>query len=356
MSKILIAFLHILSSIVNRREVDWSLFNDFSVKDWEQLYTLSKNQGVVAIIFEEIKNIPKSIAPPKTISLKWLSHALSIEKQMRTKEAVAIEFANKLSERDIQVSVLKGMAFASYFPNPYHRESGDLDCYLMGKKVEGDKIVSEIGGRMTEAGDMHSHLYYKGLTIENHNLLTSADKSKSSIKIESLFQELIMIAPTPIGETKLLKPCTDFNALFLIKHAQRHFIKEGICIRHLLDWAFFLQAEYHNVNWGKVIPLMEECRILNFAKVFTSLCVNKLGMTIDIQELKISNNISDAVFTDILGDQPDFFHENITQKVKRIIRRLYRMWKFRSLAYKSYIGLVWECFVVSSYLQRKLKL
>ena len=70
MSKILIAFLHILSSIVNRRGIDWSLFNDFSVKDWEQLYTLSKNQGDVAVIFEEIKNIPKSIAPPKTISLK----------------------------------------------------------------------------------------------------------------------------------------------------------------------------------------------------------------------------------------------------------------------------------------------
>ena len=35
------------------------------------------------------------IAPPKDIVMKWFSHALSIEKQMRTKETVAIEFAEK---------------------------------------------------------------------------------------------------------------------------------------------------------------------------------------------------------------------------------------------------------------------
>lgn len=356
MTKLKTPFFHILSCVVNENNVDWSQFNHFTPRDWEFFYALSKRQGIVAIIFEAIKSIPKEIAPPKPITMRWISHALSIEEQMKKKEAVAVEFAEKLSERGIQTVVLKGLAYASYYPNPYHRESGDLDCYLMGKKDEGDKITVEIGGKMKEAGYKHSHLYYKGLTIENHNYLTSFDNTRLGIRTEQLLQKLISEGCRPIGDTQLQNPSADFNALFLIKHAQRHFIKEGICVRHLLDWAFFLKAESPNVNWNKVIPMMKECRILGFAKVMTRLCIERLGVNVDIEELSSPMKITDAVLADILSEQPDLFHENFVQKIGRIIRRFYRMWKFRSLADESYCRLVWNSLAFSSYLKRNPKL
>ena len=275
---------------------------------------------------------------------------------MRKKEVVAVEFAEKMSERGIQTVVLKGLAYASYYPNPYHREYGDLDCYLMGQKELGDKVSVEIGGKMEEAGYKHSHLYYKGLTIENHNYLTSFDNTKLGIRTEQLLQEQISEGCRPIGNTKLQNPSANFNALFLIKHAQRHFIKEGICVRHLLDWAFFLKAESQKVNWDKVLPQMKECRILEFAKVMTRLCIERLGMVIDIDELSSPLKISDAVWSDILGGQPDLFHENFVQKIGRIIRRFYRMWKFRSLADESYCRLVWNSLSFNSYINRNPKL
>jgi hypothetical protein len=226
----------------------------------------------------------------------------------------------------------------------------------MGKKEEGDKIVVEIGGKMEEAGYKHSHLYYKGLTIENHNFLTSFDNTKLGIRTERLLQELIKDGCRSIDDTELLNPSADFNALFLIKHAQRHFIREGVCIRHLLDWAFFLRAESENVNWERVITLMKECRILKFAQVFTMLCIEKLGMKVDIVGLQGMMSISDDVVADILGEHTDPFHENFTQKISRILRRFYRMWKFRSLADESYLRLVWNSLAFSSYLKRNPKL
>ena len=356
MNKLSTKFFQILSYIVNNNQIDWYLFKDFISEDWGQLYQLSKKQGVVAIIFDSIKSIPKEMAPPKAVTLKWLSNALSIEQQMKKKEAVVVELAGKLSERGIQTVVLKGLAYASYYPNPYHRESGDLDCYLLGQKELGDKVTIKIGGKMEEAGYKHSHLYYKGLTIENHNFLTSFDNTKLGIKTERLLQDCIKDGCRPIGNTKLLNPSADFNALFLIKHAQRHFIKEGICVRHLLDWAFFLKAESQNVNWDKVIQLMKECRILEFAKVMTRLCIERLGVHMDIEEFSSPMKITDAVLADILGEQPDLFHENFVQKIGRIIRRFYRMWKFRSLADESYGRLVWNSLAFSSYLKRNPKL
>lgn len=350
-------YFHILSNLLDSK-IDTSIFGSDVLKTehWEQLYLLSKQQGTVAIIFEAIKDIPKEIAPPKAVTLKWLSNAISIEQQMKKKEAIAMEFAEKLSERGIQTTVLKGLAYASYYPNPYHREYGDLDCYLMGKKDEGDIITVEIGGKMEEAGYKHSHLYYKGLTIENHNYLTSFDNTRLGIRTEHLLQELISQGYRPIGNTKLQNPSADFNALFLIKHAQRHFIKEGICVRHLLDWAFFLKAESQNVNWDKVIQQMKECRILEFAKVMTRLCIERLGVNVDIEEFSSPMKITDAVLADILSEQPDLFHENFAQKICRIIRRFYRMWKFRSLADESYCMLVWNSLAFNSYFKRNLKL
>jgi len=100
MTKLKTPFFHILLSIVNETSVDWSLFNLFTPRDWEFFYALSKRQGVVAIIFEAIKSVPKEMAPPKAITLRWISHALSIEDQMK-KKRVLLSSLRKNYPRDI---------------------------------------------------------------------------------------------------------------------------------------------------------------------------------------------------------------------------------------------------------------
>lgn len=356
MDNVIDLFFYILSCILNESRINWGLFSNAPCNYWEHIYLIAKKQGVVAIVFEAIKDMPHNIAPPKNTTLRWLSNAISIEEQIKRKGRISIDFADKLSKRGIQTIILKGPVFASYYPNPELRESEDLDCFLMDKKEEGDMIVAEIGGIMKESGYKHSHLYYRGLTIENHQFLTNFDNTQLGIKTELLLQQLIKEDIHPIGETRLLSPSADFNAMFMIKHAQHHFIKEGIRVRHLLDWAFFLKTEANNVNWDRIIPLMEECRMLQFARVLTALCVDKLKMTINVNGLMGGGYISEAVLADILGEQPAIFHENIIQKICRIVRRFYRMWKFRSLADESYYRLVWNSLAFSSYLKRNPKL
>lgn len=347
------AFFHIINCFINNSHIDWRVFQYFSREDWRKFHATAKQQGVTAIVFNQIKSIPKEFAPPKDLIFKWISQTISIEEQMKNKENIASEFADLLYERGVNLVVLKGLAYAANFPNPYHRESGDLDFFLLGKKEDGDNIAIEIGAAMKEAGYKHSHLYYKGLTIENHSFLTSFDNSKRGIATEQKLQELINIGYSPIDGTKLLKPSADFTALFLIKHALRHFIKEGIRLRHVLDWAFFLKSESKNVNWEEIIPLMEECKILNFAKVLTCVCNTRFGMNIAIDGLDDNMGITESVVSDIMGEQPDFFSENYIQKILRITRRVKRMWKFRSIADETYIQLLWNSIAFNSYIKRK---
>ena len=145
---------------------------------------------------------------------------------MRRMQMAAEEFAEEMEKREIPVVVLKGIAFAQYFPNPLFRECGDLDCYMMGKE-EGDLAAVELGGKVEEAGYKHSHLFYKGLTIENHRFFTDFDNTPTGILTEQALGELMLEEHTYLGNSKLRCPSANFNALFLLKHAQGHFMDEA---------------------------------------------------------------------------------------------------------------------------------
>ena len=327
--------------------------------EWRALYRVCVVQGVTAVVFDFVKTLPKSEAPNMALLMEWLSAATAVEQTMRRMQITAEEFAEEMERREIPVVVLKGLAFAQYYKNPLHRECGDLDCYMMGKKEAGDLAALELGGTMEEAGYKHSHLLFKGLTIENHRFFTDFDNTPTGMLTEQVLGELIQEEQTYIGDSKLSCPSANFNALFLLKHTQGHFIDEGIRMRHVLDWALFLRAKQEEVDWSKVMPMLETTRTAQFAGVMTAIAVRSLSIEVLNKDLRtLASNAEQkmvkAVLADIMGEQPPIYVNGLWHKTKRILRRFRRMWKYRSLASESYPRMVWNAFAFSSYVKRKV--
>lgn len=329
--------------------------------EWRALYRVCVVHGVTAVVFDFVKTLPKSEAPDMALLMEWLSAATAVEQTMRRMQITAEEFAEEMERREIPVVVLKGLAFAQYYKNPLHRECGDLDCYMMGKKEDGDLAAVELNGTIEEAGYKHSHLTYKGLTIENHRFFTDFDNTPTGILTERLLGELIQEGYAYIGDSKLRCPSANFNALFLLKHAQGHFIDEGIRMRHVMDWALFLKAKQEEVDWTRVLPMLEATHTAQFAGVMTAIASKHLRIDIHHKGLLVlaesaEQRMVDAVLADIMGEQPAIYVDGLWHKTKRILRRFRRMRKFRSLASESYPTMVWNAFAFSSYLKRKLVL
>ena len=327
--------------------------------EWRALYRVCVVQGVTAVVFDFVKTLPKSEAPDMALLMEWLSAATAVEQTMRRMQITAEEFAEEMERREIPVVVLKGLAFAQYYKNPLHRECGDLDCYMTGKKETGDLAALELGGTMEEAGYKHSHLLFKGLTIENHRFFTDFDNTPTGMLTEQVLGELIQEEQTYIGDSKLSCPSANFNALFLLKHTQGHFIDEGIRMRHVLDWALFLRAKQEEVDWSKVLPMLETTRTAQFAGVMTAIAVRSLSIEVPNKGLRtLASNAEqkmvEAVLADIMGEQPPIYVNGLWHKTKRILRRFRRMWKYRSLASESYPRMVWNAFAFSSYVKRKV--
>ena len=327
--------------------------------EWRAMYRLSVVHGVKAVVFDFVRQLPKSEAPDRALLMEWLSATTAVEQTMRRMQITAEEFAEEMEKREIPVVVLKGIAFAQYYPNPLFRECGDLDCYMMGKKEKGDLAALELGGTMEEAGYKHSHLIYKGLTIENHRFFTDFDNTPTGRLTEQVLGELIQEEQTNLGNSKLRCPSANFNALFLLKHAQGHFIDEGIRMRHVLDWALFLKAKQKEVDWLRLLPMLETTHTAQFAGVMTAIAVRYLRIEVlNKGLLALASNAEqkmvDAVLADIMGEQPAIYVRGLWHKTKRIMRRFRRMWRFRSLASESYPRMVWNAFAFSSYMKRKV--
>ena len=64
-----------------------------SSQDWEEVYRLAKRQGVTAVAFEKVKELPREVAPPKALVMKWMAHSLAIEKQTRSIYLRCADFA-----------------------------------------------------------------------------------------------------------------------------------------------------------------------------------------------------------------------------------------------------------------------
>ena len=280
----------ILNCVVNDVELSTERVEQLTEEQWYELYALAKQQGVTALVFEKIKMLPKEVAPPKALAVRWMSHSMNIAKNTKEKMAKSASWASLMAQHGVQTLVLKGGAFSAYYPNPYHREFGDLDCCLFkieegilswdGCYDEGNKIAVNSGFRANVDFYKHSHIDFNGLEIENHQFALPIKDGSEMRALELELRRLIRSSEKlrRMGSTHLYRPSADFNALFLVAHSVGHFLYESIRLRSVLDWAFFLKKEHASVEWGNFWAWCDRMNYSKFVMCMNYICEHQLSM------------------------------------------------------------------------------
>lgn len=338
--------------ISTKGEADKSL--DFSGTDWDKLLMVASQQGAKGAVWDGIWIQAQSGRLTLTVpeKMKWHGTIKKSQGEMGKTWEICADFAkNLLPYRCI---VLKGPDYSRYWPNPLDREYSDLDCWCMGDFDQSNKKAIEIGGEVEEAGYKHNHIRYKGLTIENHRYFTEFCDTEQGIKTEKLLKELASKETKNIGETNLLSPNANFTALFMLRHAQLHFLAEGISMKHILDWLYFLRREEKNIDWKLVYEAMDMMNMRAFADIMTICCDNKFGWK--ASEYHIKNDFKesdiDTFVEDLFEEKPSTADLRLWKKAQRIMRRFKRMWKFRALLEESYAKKVWLTFTYNTFTNR----
>ena len=324
---------------------------------WQSVYALARKQGVLAVafdglvkIFEQDKAFAKAF--PQSLKLQWINATFHIESRYDHAKTVCSELADKWAEQGIATLCLKGFAFSTYYPVPNHRECGDFDCYLYDDYAKGNAIAKELGAKVDDGWYKHSEIIYRKVMIENHRFIVAVRNGKKTKQLHNCLDNIARNeARKAIFDTKIEMPSAMFNALFLNHHSLTHFLSEGIRLRHILDWALFLQNEQGNLDWERFYALCEEFDMRAFVDCSTAVAVKAFGLEITNPKIVVESPYTEQVLLSIINDDNSVFSQNVGAWRKRVmlVRNIFASkWKYKAFTTRSmfatFVSLVWGYF------------
>ena len=287
--------------------------------DWQAVVARAGRCGLDAVAFDGLSALYQ-LRPDLTDALDtalgglkfdWLSLSLQAEQDYDAYERTLGRLVTLYNEAGFPVMVLKGYGLSLNYPVPRHRPTGDIDIYLFGRWKEADRMLSHRTGiRIDTSKHHHSTFSFGGRLVENHFDLLNIYARPSNRRLEPLLKELAARAPAEwvIGGTgastgagasvsdgagvsdgaarghgdgapaaRILLPCADFNALFLLRHAAGHFASVDISLRHVLDWLLFVRAHGAEVDWPWLYGVLERENTARFANSLNAIGVRYLG-------------------------------------------------------------------------------
>ena len=351
--------LGILASSVSDDTLASNLPLPLDDAEWTELVRVARLHGVASIVADEMQKMPNEWLPKKKIVMQLIGHIVNQTKRYAWQVATANKLALALKERGVEMKVLKGISFSTYYHKPELRECGDCDIYLGDDFEMGNRVICEIGGTSEFGTYKHSHMHLDGLLIENHRYITDFNGTKRGKALERLLQKYAGLPGDMIKGTELVRPCAHFNALHMMRHAYGNFINEGMTLRMIYDWAVFLQKEQNSIDWPKLYRDFHSCRLREFVDIMTGLCTRYLGLTFTNKDIIMKENITllEEIMLDTLRNEYHMIpNESSWHKVKRIWARFRRMWHYRGIAMEGFSVMVWNAFAFSSYMKRDIRL
>lgn len=265
----------------------------FDGVDWVRLKALADKQGLSAVILDAL-NVDGSNPIPVQMKLEWIGEVLQLyELRYRQYEKAISSLSGWYNRHGFKMMVLKGYACSIDWPRPEHRPCGDIDIWLFGRqkeadallessefRVEGLESVDKVKRIKADASHHHHTVFeWQGFTVENHYDFVNVHALKSSAEMEKVFKKLgtdDSHSVRVIGETVYL-PSPNLHALFLVKHMVSHFAAAEISLRHVLDWAFFVEKHGKDVDWEWLDGMLVKYQMREFVGYINAICIDDLG-------------------------------------------------------------------------------
>lgn len=227
-----------------------------SIKEWEELYLMAERQTVLGICFKAVKAMEVSV--PQPVYMRWLAMAAKIQQRNEEMNRKCTEVYEAICREGFECAVLKGQGMARYYKlrdesldlranSPgMLRQSGDIDVWLwkegLSLKENRKEVIRFARTIQPNATGLEHHVSvgWMGTEVELHyepayfcNPFANRRFRKWCMDYDkSKFQ---------FSDNGFCVPDAEFNRVFLLAHAFRHYLSEGLGLRQVMDYYFPLQ-------------------------------------------------------------------------------------------------------------------
>lgn len=264
--------------------------------DFKSVYKESLYQAVCSLAFSSAKDLIDN-----DVKGKW---DLSFNMDTLRNSMVSYghtQVHNLLSEADIDYVILKGCVSASYYPIPMLRRLGDVDFLVKPEDFDRAKdVFLKNGFNLLNTNHEYEVGFRKGdVTFELHKRVNGIPDNKLGKKIDELFADIFNKAE--LVETDFAtyrSPSSFHHGLIMLLHVARHMITGGIGLRHLCDWAVFvdkLSDDFESVFKDKLTSI----GLWKFSQILTQLSFRYLGCPVQKWANDVDEELLDALKDDI---------------------------------------------------------
>lgn len=290
-------FLELLRAGLWGRPVDPALFPVGST-DWKQIFRIAKEQTVQVIIADGIETLPKENWPPKEAVMKLLMVRVKTSQMHTLLNSNLSMIVNALNTAGAPSVLLKGQGVARNYRNPESRMCGDIDLYVGRENFEkaSDVICTLDPTQIKEEIEheaLHRNFTINGSELELHQKSTGSANKRQIRLIDKWTHESLdkhfndaTLPSIQFNSTAVQVPSATYNAVFILQHAARHLITEGISLRQICDWTMHLHRHHAEINVTELQATLNRLHMTTIWKEFGILAVNILNL--DPEELPLA--------------------------------------------------------------------
>lgn len=277
----------------------------FENTDWKKLMTLAFEQSVIAVAFDGICMLSKELMPPLKTKMKVISTVHAIEDTNGMMNSLSSELTDIFERMELRPVVMKGQAFATEYPNPLHRQSGDIDLFF--RTDHENLTVKEWAQKNAEPdnkiNDKDFPFHWKGVEVESHFLLCMMYNRRNNERLQNIIrEEFEHNGPyyVEICGRKIETVPPTLSVLHQIIHISYHFLNEGIGLRQFCDLALFLKNHADEIDYNRLLEYINELGLDKLSSMYGYLLNKYLGVADNFIPFGISDKyfgqLSESIF------------------------------------------------------------
>lgn len=220
--------------------------------EWEELFEMAVKQSLVGVCFVGLQNLGadaddgfEKIGMSEVLYLDWMGMAAQINMKNELMNQQCVELQKRLEAEGFKSSILKGQAVAMLYGEELRgfRQSGDIDIYVGCGREKAIEFARSIQGDV-DWDYKHLHLkVFDDTEVEMHYVPEVFLNLKKNRKLQKWFKKPEVVSSMFCVSGDMVCPSVEFNLFYILLHAYRHFLYEGVGLRQLMDFYFVLENE-----------------------------------------------------------------------------------------------------------------
>lgn len=209
---------------------------------------------------------------------------LTMERHNERINALLPRLIKQLEKNGVRCWMLKGQGLAHHYPNPLHRQSGDID--LLVEKKNFSKAMNVLKSMPHRQEETLLHLLHyatniEGIEVELHGSLNTTMNSAVNRHFKDWLNEVLFHADSvtyKVNGVDIPIPSANFNAVYVFIHLFRHYLFGGIGFRQICDWMCMLVACRNEIDRKELQLTLERFHLMKAWQMFGCMAVKLLGM------------------------------------------------------------------------------